>query len=121
VEFCHPLFTLSLLTEVPRLLLNAMAERRCITRSYGVLAIVFLLVAAIGLTTLHWHNDWADQGCQLCHLRNLPVALGSIAQGPGSPALEERDWLPDNRFSELEAFGLEFSCRAPPQSITFTL
>jgi hypothetical protein len=97
-----------------------MAARRWVI-PYGSLVIVLLLVAAIGFTTLHWHNDWADPGCQLCHVRNLPVALGSVVQSPANPALTERDWSPDNGFSELEAISLEFSSRAPPQSIPFTV
>ena len=99
-----------------------MAERRYINRqSYGALVLALLLVVAIGFTTLHWHNNWTDQGCQLCHVRNLPVALGSLAQGPASPALAERDWLPDNRYSEVEAFTFEFCSRAPPQPIAFAV
>ena len=99
-----------------------MSERRWVTqRSYGVLVVVLLLVTAIGFTTLHWHNDWDGQGCQLCHVRHLPAALGSVAQGPGTPMLAERDWSPDNRCSEIEVFSLEFSSRAPPASITFTV
>jgi hypothetical protein len=84
-----------------------------------VLVTVFLLVAAIGLTALHWHSDWNDQQCQLCHLRNLPAALGPVAPGPVSPVLTERDWLPENRLSELDSSPLPLSSRAPPEFIVF--
>jgi hypothetical protein len=88
-------------------------------RSYGVLVTVLLLVAAIGSTALHWHSDWNDQQCQLCHVRNLPVALSPVALNSINPALTERDWLPENRLSELDSFSIRLSSRAPPQSITF--
>ena len=98
-----------------------MAERRWVTpRSYGVLVTVLLLVAAIGSTTLHWHSDWNDQQCQLCHVRNLPVALDPVAPSP-VPGLTEREWLPENPFSELNVFEIRLSSRAPPKSITFTV
>jgi hypothetical protein len=89
-------------------------------RSYVGLLTVLLLVAAIGSTALHWHSDWNDQQCQLCHVRNTPVALGPVAPSPANPALTERDWSPENRFSELDSFSIRLSSRAPPQSIAFT-
>ena len=89
-----------------------MAQRRWV--------IVLLLVVAIGFTTLHWHNDWNDQQCQLCHVRNTPAAVGSVAPSP-LPLITEREWLPDNPFSELDSFSIRLSSRAPPESITFTL
>src|SRR5436305_398069 len=98
-----------------------MAERRWASpRSYGVLVTVVLLVAAIGSTTLHWHSDWNDQQCQLCHVRNLPVALGPVAPSPITPAPAERDWFPENSFSKLDIFSIRLSSRAPPESIVFT-
>ena len=102
-------------------MMKPMAERRWVTRrSYGVLVTVLLLVAAIGSTALHWHSDWNDQQCQLCHVRNTPAALGSVAPRP-LPALTQREWLPENPFSELEVFSIRLSSRAPPASITFTV
>src|ERR1051325_3020384 len=95
-------------------MMKPMAERRWVTRrSYGVLVTVLLLVAAIGSTALHWHSDWNDQQCQLCHVRNTPAALGSVAPRP-LPALTQREWLPENPFSELEVFSIRLSSRAPP-------
>src|SRR5262249_12161569 len=106
---------------VQRLSLELMADRRWIIRSYGASVAVLLLVAAIGSTLLHWHSDWNDQRCQLCHVRHLPSALGPVAEGPACPVLSERDWLADNPAYELESFFVRFSSRAPPWSNSFTV
>ena len=80
-----------------------------------------LLVTALGSTLLHWHSDWNDQRCQLCHVRHLPSALGPVAEGPACPVLTERDWSTDNPAYELESFFVRFSSRAPPRSTSFTV
>src|SRR5262245_61127526 len=98
-----------------------MSARRWKTpRSYWVLVTGLLLMVAIGSTALHWHSDWNDQQCQLCHVKNLPVELGPVAPSPVNPALTERDWLPENRSFELDSFSVRLSSRAPPKSIAFT-
>jgi len=92
-----------------------------IIRSYGASVAALLLVTAIGSTLLHWHSDWNDQRCQLCHVRHLPSALGPVAEGPAYPVLTERDWLADNPAYELESFFVRFSSRAPPRPTSFTV
>src|SRR5206468_2532552 len=106
---------------VQRLSLELMADRRWITRSYVASVAALLLVTAIGSTLLHWHSDWNDQRCQLCHVRQLPSALGPVAEGPAYPVLTDRDWLADNPAYELESFFVRFSSRAPPRSTSFTV
>jgi len=106
---------------VQRLSLELMADRRWIIRSYGASVAALLLVTAIGSTLLHWHSDWNDQRCQLCHVRHLPSVFGPVAEGPVCPVLTERDWLADNPAYELESFFVRFSSRAPPRSTSFTV
>ncbi len=106
---------------VQRLSLELMADRRWMIRSYGASVAALLLVTAIGSTLLHWHSDWNDQRCQLCHVRHLPSALGPVAEGQAYPVLTERDWLADNPAYELESFFVRFSSRAPPRSTSFTV
>ena len=99
-----------------------MAERRWLRpQSYGVLVVVLLLVTATGLTLLHWHKDWDERGCQLCHVRNLPTALNPPAQGPAAPILVERDWNGDKPVSELESYFVARTTRGPPVCVTFTV
>jgi len=98
-----------------------MSGQHSVKRSYGALIVVLLLVVAVGSTVLHWHNDWNDQRCQLCHLRHLPSALTPISQGPIRPWQTEQDWSPDNPISEIETFYTKFSSRAPPAHIAFTI
>jgi len=99
-----------------------MSKRRWVTqRSYGALIAAILLVSAMWSTVLHWHNDWSDQGCQLCHVKHFPSALGPVAQGPACPVLSEQDWSADNPVCELETFFVNFSSRAPPRSTSFTV
>src|SRR5712672_2815759 len=97
-----------------------MAETRWVTRRpYGVLVIVLVLVA-FG-STLHWHSDWDDQGCQLCHLRHLPGALAPVEQDSVCMILAQQDWSADNPDPGIEAFFDSFSSRAPPLPVPFTV
>ena len=103
-------------------MIRSMSERRWLKQqSYSVLVVVLLLVTASGLTLLHWHKDWNERGCQLCHVRNLPTALSPAAEGLTVPTPVERDWRPDNPVSEIETCFVDLSSRAPPSPITFTV
>jgi len=84
------------------------------------LVIALVLVSTVG-ATLHSHNDWDDQRCQLCHLKHLPGALVPIEQDSARAVLTEQDWSPDNPDRELESFFGRFLSRAPPASIAFTV
>ena len=101
--------------------MKLMAEPRWVTRRpFGIFVILLVLVTAIG-STLHWHNDWDDQQCQLCHLRHQPGAFGPIEQDFACAVLTERDWSPANPAPELETFFDRFSSRSPPVPIAFTV
>src|SRR5882762_7769310 len=64
---------------------KAMAMRR-------ILGWVVLLLITAGFLLPHWHKDWNDQGCQLCHVRNLPSLYSPIAVGPARPITTKRHW-----------------------------
>src|SRR5438128_6910484 len=99
-----------------------MTDRRPLrTRSYAILALVAVLLAATGLTLLHWHKDWADPGCQLCHIRHLPGLHNQIAVGHGFSVISEQDWNSEHSGEELEVCILGRSSRSPPLSISFTV
>src|SRR5256885_1187465 len=89
--------------------------------SYAILGLVVVLVAATGLTLLHWHKDWADQGCPICHVRHLPGLHSQIAVGYRSPLISRRDWHCEHSGQELETCILSRSSRSPPVSISFTV
>ena len=102
-------------------MIGMMSGRRSLTqRSYGVLIVGLLLVIAVGSTVPHWHNDWNDQGCQLCHLRDLPSVLSPISQSSIRPVLTEQNWSPTAPIFEIETFFAKFSSRAPPAFIHST-
>jgi hypothetical protein len=83
-----------------------------------VMAAVVLLVAT-GFILLHWHKDWADQGCQLCHARHLPSLQSVISVAYSSPALSHQDWNREHSAEELETCVGNTCSRSPPASISF--
>src|SRR5207237_4914762 len=99
-----------------------MRDRRPLrARSCAILGLVAVLLAATGLTLLHWHKDWADQGCQLCHVRHLPSLHSQIAVGYGSPLIYQQDLNCEHSGEELETCILGRFGRSPPSSISFTV
>jgi hypothetical protein len=103
-------------------MIELMSGRRSFTqRSYGALIALLLLAIAAGSTVPHWHNDWNDQGCQLCHLRDLPSALSPVCQTAVRPGPIEQEWYPDRPTPKIESFHAQFSTRAPPASVAFTI
>src|SRR5215510_4108839 len=99
-----------------------MRDRRPLReRSYAILALVAVLLVATGLTLLHWHKDFADQGCQLCHVRHLPGLHSQIGVGYGSPLISHQNWNCEHSEEELETCILNRSSRSPPSSISFTV
>ena len=69
---------------------------------WSVAVLVVLLISATGVALLHSHKDWADQGCQLCHVRNLPSLHSPIAIGPARPINTERNWQAERPAAERE-------------------
>ncbi len=91
------------------------------TPSFAAGVLVTLLVTLTAFTLLHWHKDWTDQGCQLCHVRDLPnlhvvadvVYRISVASQP--------HWNFEFSADELESCIRTTSGRSPPAPISFTL
>src|SRR5438093_10340048 len=99
-----------------------MRVRRWLIRpSYTAMVLVVILLTTTGVTLLHWHKDWADQGCQLCHVRHLPSLHSQIAVGYGSPLIYQQDLNCEHSGEELETCILGRSGRSPPSSISFTV
>jgi hypothetical protein len=91
-----------------------MAKRR-------ILAGLLLVVIMAGFLLPHWHKDWNEQGCQLCHVRNLPSLCSAIARDLALPMPAERGWAPDGPAAEVEFFLIKESSRAPPSLSPFTV
>src|SRR5437867_2674079 len=83
------------------------------------LAIVLVLVAgATTVTLVHWHPSGIGQGCDLCHVRQLPSVYTPLL----NPfiGLVIQDWVvkpADIRLETSECMPLCFG-RAPPQSLS---
>src|SRR5881397_3017689 len=92
-----------------------MRVRRWLIRpSYPAMVLVVILLTTTGVTLLHWHKDWADQGCQLCHVRHLPSLQNAIAFTRANPVLSQQDWHSDHSPEKLETCIRRTSSRAPP-------
>src|SRR5438034_529561 len=98
-----------------------MTERRPLTPSWLVAGLVALLLIATGFTLLHWHKDWSDQGCQLCHVRHLPSLHSHVAVAYRTTLVSEQDWHCDHSGKELEPSIRSRSSRSPPTTISFAV
>src|SRR5437016_13383021 len=96
-----------------------MTERRPLTPSWLVVGLVALLLTATGFTLLHWHKDWTDQGCQLCHVRHLPGLYSRVAVAHRTSVISQQDWNSEHSSEELRAWVRSRSNRSPPASISF--
>jgi hypothetical protein len=86
-----------------------------------ILACLVLVVITAGFLLPHWHKDLNDQGCQICHVRNLPSLHNPIVIGLARPITAERNWQADRPAAEVEAFLVKQSSRAPPQPVFFAI
>jgi hypothetical protein len=91
------------------------------TRSLGIVVLATLLIVATAFTLLHWHRGWTDQGCQLCHVRNLPSLYIAIGVAYGTPAISQEEWNCVYSARELEKCVWSRSGRSPPTTLTFTV
>src|SRR5215831_16514442 len=91
-----------------------MDQRPLGASSYVILVLVGLLLIATGFTLLHWHKDWADQCCPLCHVRHSPSLHSAVAVAYAAPAVSQRDWNAEHSAEELEAWFRDTSSRSPP-------
>jgi hypothetical protein len=90
------------------------------TPSYVVIVILGLLLATTGMSLFHTHEDWSDQGCQLCHVRHLPSIHNTIAVAETRPVVERRAWDCEGSPEELNPCIRSTPGRSPPFSISFT-
>src|SRR2546423_14938886 len=91
------------------------------TPSYVIVGLVAVVLTATGFTLLHWHKDWTDQGCQLCHVRHLPSLYSRIAVAHSTAVISQQDWNSEHSGEELQAWVRCGSGRSPPTSISFTV
>src|SRR5262245_40936878 len=92
-----------------------------IPRSYGVVALVVVMMMQTVLTLVHWHNDWTAQRCELCHVRDLPSLHTPLVQGPVIRVVLQLKWHNEYESYELSVFSPTRANRAPPASICFTV
>src|SRR4051794_38551740 len=90
-------------------------------RSRLTFVLVGLLLFVTGFALLHWHKDWADKGCQLCHVRHLPSLHYGVAVAYGIATVSEQDWNCEHAAHELDTSIRNTSSRSPPSSVSFTL
>ncbi len=90
-------------------------------RSFSVFVLAILLTMAAALTLVHWHKDWSGQGCELCHVRQLPTLHSPIADAPAAPIDTEWKWHNEDTQYEPQVFSIIRASRAPPAFVFFTL
>jgi hypothetical protein len=82
--------------------------------SFLVNVLVILLVVATGFALLHWHKDWSDQGCQLCHVRPLAIVYTPIEIVHAGLDTSRQEWTSELSAKELDNCIRFVSSRAPP-------
>src|SRR5690242_9360552 len=85
--------------------------------SSAIVALVVVLLASTAFTVLHWHNNVADHGCQLCHVRHLPSLHSAIVITYRAPVVSQRDWTSEYSGEELQPSFRNTSSRSPPAPI----
>jgi hypothetical protein len=99
-----------------------MTDRRPLgTPSFMITVSVVLLLMGTGFILLHSHKDWADHGCQLCHVRHLPSLNNAVTVDHGAPVSCQQNCNPENLAEELEAYVCNTSSRSPPAPISFSV
>ena len=91
-----------------------MTEHRPLGTASFLIVPVVLLLTATGFILLHSHKDWADHGCQLCHVRHLPSLHSAVSLAYGTPIAIQQNWNREHLAEELEAFVCSTSSRSPP-------
>src|SRR6266403_5865319 len=90
------------MTGIPTIIpiMTGHSPRTTPARVIAVLVGLLLLVTTFAL--LHWHKDWTDRGCQLCHVRNLPSLHSATGVVYGAPVIFQEDWNCEHSSEELE-------------------
>jgi hypothetical protein len=85
-------------------------------QSYRALVLIVLLAMTMGVTLVHWHNDWTSQGCELCHVRHLPVLISPEISGPANLFETDADWSKKDIEYVTPPIADKSLSRAPPRS-----
>jgi len=92
-----------------------MRKRRWLTGpACPAIVLTAVLVFTTGFTLLHYHKDWSDQGCQLCHVRHMPGLASVLTVAQVNPFIPQHNPTHDHSPQELEAHIRGTSSRAPP-------
>jgi hypothetical protein len=91
-----------------------MAHRR-------IVACVVLVVITAAFLLPHSHKNWNGQGCELCHVQNLPSLSSPIASGLAVPIVIERYRQAAGQAAEVDGFLARASSLAPPLPHSFTV
>jgi len=78
------------------------------------IVLIAVVVLTTGSTLLHYHKDWSDQGCQLCHIRHLPSVASVQVVAQDNLFIPQHNPTYDYSPQELEAYIRGTSSRAPP-------
>jgi hypothetical protein len=92
-----------------------------VQRSCLVVLLTTVLLITTGAALFHWHKDWSDQGCQLCHVRHLPTLHSAFAVVQAAPPVSSQEWNLDTSTEELVSWTGSLSTRAPPAVSSFNL
>ena len=98
-----------------------MTERPLVQRSCLIVVLTAALLITTGASLFHWHKDWSDQGCQLCHARHLPTIHTGFSAVHMDPPVSSQEWNSDTSSIELDSFTASLSTRAPPALSSFYL
>src|SRR5690349_923177 len=98
-----------------------MRERPLVQRSCLVVVLAMVLLITTGAALFHWHKDWSDQGCQLCHARHIPTLHTAFAVIHADPPVSSQEWNSDTSSEEVESWIGGLSTRAPPAVSSFYL
>src|SRR5262245_31510138 len=95
--------------------------RPLMPRSCLVVVLTMALLITTGAGLFHWHKDWSDRGCQLCHVRHLPTLHSAFAVVHAEPPQASQELNSDTCGKELDSWTGSLSTRAPPAVSSFNL
>src|SRR4051794_8618284 len=97
-----------------------MSDRSLVVqRSCLAVILTTALLITTGATLFHWHKDWSDQSCQLCHVRDLPTLHNTSSIVHTDPLVSSQEWIPIVSTKELDSWTSNLSTRAPPAPFSF--
>src|SRR5262249_44116935 len=82
--------------------------------SCSILIVTIGILVMTGTALLHWHKDWSNYDCQLCHVRDLPTLYRVFIVVQANPPVTSQESVPDTSAEELDAWAGSIGTRAPP-------